>query len=77
MVTGTGVSGLAIAAAREVTAQINHSAAFDEQDMLRSLGRLRLDWKDFGTYRTVKRFSGLEKEVRMVNGPSDFRRVLL
>jgi hypothetical protein len=69
MATGTGVSGLTIAAGREVTTQINHSAAFDELGFLRSLGRLRLDWYGGGGFWSDERtrFSGLDKVVRMVH----------
>jgi len=44
MATGTGVSGLTIAAGREISGQLNHSAAFGERCNLLSLGRFRLDW---------------------------------
>ncbi len=74
MATGTGVSGITIAAGREVTAQINHSAVFDEQDVLRSLGRLKLDWYDARTFWSEQKFCGLEKTVRMVH---DLRRSVI
>ena len=74
MTTGTGVSGLTISAGREVTGQLNHSAVFDENDILRSLGRFKLDWYDNGSFWSDQKFSGLEKQVSMVH---DLRRSVI
>ncbi|MEI6753240.1 MAG: hypothetical protein WCK78_08720 [Paludibacter sp.] len=74
MATGTGVSGLTISAGREVTGQLNHSAVFDENDILRSLGRFKLDWYDNGSFWSDQKFSGLEKQVSMVH---DLRRSVI
>ena len=72
MATGTGVSGLTIAAGREITGQINHSAAFDELGVLRSLGRFRLDWAshpalrmEHDLRRSVITIAGDEGKVRL------------
>ncbi|MEI6753241.1 MAG: hypothetical protein WCK78_08725 [Paludibacter sp.] len=71
MATGTGVSGLTIAAGRDVSGQLNHSSAFDESGVLRSLGVFRLSWwsdRENGERPwPEKKFAGLEKEVRMVH----------
>lgn len=68
MATGTGVSGLTVSAGSEITAQINHSATFDDgswdgKEKVRNLGRLRMNW--IGDFWPDLRFAGSDKMVRM------------